>query len=123
MSKKVFIFTKRVLPRSNTFAAAQGNNLSSFTPVYIGLRNNNSGIELIKEHETCVQENIERFPSFSRLLLDGFQILTPSWEAALKGQQANLIHANFGKGGYYCTPLSRQLDLPLITTFHGYRDL
>ena len=119
MPSKVLIFTKRVLPRSNTFVAAQGNNIPSFEPIYIGLRNNQTGIDLIKGKKTCVQENVEPVPSLSRLLLDGLQLLTPAWETALRDQKANLIHANFGKGGYYCTPLSQKLDLPLITTFHG----
>lgn len=81
--------------------AVQGNNLTTFPLVYIDLRNKNSGIGLFKGHETCVQENIERFPTISRLLLDGFQILTSTWRSALKNQQTSLIHANFGKGGYY----------------------
>ena len=119
MPSKVLIFTKRVLPRSNTFVAAQGNNIPSFEPIYIGLRNNQTGIDLIKGKKTCVQENIEPFPSVSRLLLDAFQLLTPNWKNALHKQKANLIHAHFGKGGYYCTPFSKKLDLPLITTFHG----
>lgn len=119
MPSKVLIFTKRVLPRSNTFVAAQGNNLTSFEPVYIGLRVNKSGMELIAGKRTCVQENLERFPSLSRLLLDGCQILTRQWAQALDAQQADVIHAHFGKGGYYCTPISKKLDLPMVTTFHG----
>lgn len=119
MSSKVLIFTKRVLPRSNTFVAAQGNNLPSFEPVYIGLRNNKTGIDLIAQKQTCVQENIEPLPVLSRLLLDGCQLLTHRWAQQLANQHANIIHAHFGKGGYYCTPIAKKLDLPLVTTFHG----
>jgi colanic acid/amylovoran biosynthesis glycosyltransferase len=32
----------------------------------------------------------------------------------------SLIHAHFGPDGIYALPLSKQLDIPLITTFHGY---
>ncbi|MDP5149452.1 glycosyltransferase [Rheinheimera baltica] len=119
MSAKVLIFTKRVLPRSNTFVAAQGNNLPSFEPVYIGLRNDSGGINLIEGKSTCVQANVEPFAMLSRLLLDGCQILTSKWANALAAQQANVIHAHFGKGGYYCAPIAKALNLPLITTFHG----
>jgi glycosyltransferase involved in cell wall biosynthesis len=119
MPPKVLIFTKRVLPRSNTFVAAQGNNLPSFQPVYIGLRADNSGADLIAGKATCVQSTVEPLPWLSRLLLDGCQRLTPKWQQALAEQQANLIHAHFGKGGYYCAPLAEKLHLPLITTFHG----
>ncbi|MBU2870992.1 glycosyltransferase [Colwellia sp. E2M01] len=119
MKPKVLIFTKRVLPMSNTFVAAQGNNLPTYQPVYVGLRNNTSGISLIKGHETCVQENASLFPAFSRLLLDGAQILTPNWRQQLSNVDAKVIHAHFGKGGYYCSPIAKKLDLPMITTFHG----
>lgn len=119
MSKKVLIFTKRVLPRSNTFVAAQGNNLPSFKPIYIGLRNNKSGIALIDGQTRCIQEKHERLPAISRLMLDAFQYLRPGWKRALNDLSANLIHAHFGKGGYYCAPIAMDLDLPLITTFHG----
>jgi colanic acid/amylovoran biosynthesis glycosyltransferase len=119
MSAKVLIFTKRVLPRSNTFVAAQANNLSTFEPVFIGLRPDNGGADLIGNRARCVQSEVEPFPAVSRLLLDGFQVLTPKWAQALAAQKAQLIHAHFGKGGYYCAPIANKLNLPLITTFHG----
>lgn len=119
MANKVLIFTKRVLPLSNTFVAAQGNNLPSFQPIYIGLRNNKSGIDLIDGQSTCVQQQHAVVPLISRLLLDGIQYLTPAWKKALSDLSANLIHAHFGKGGYYCSSISQNLKVPLITTFHG----
>ena len=119
MANKVLIFTKRVLPLSNTFVAAQGNNLPNFQPIYIGLRSNKSGIDLIDGQSTCVQEQYEALPVISRLMLDGMQHLMPAWKTALTDLSANLIHAHFGKGGYYCSPIAEKLNLPLITTFHG----
>jgi colanic acid/amylovoran biosynthesis glycosyltransferase len=119
MPSKVLIFTKRVLPRSNTFVAAQGNNLPTFEPIYMGLRNDAGGINLIDGKSSCVQENVEPFATLSRLLLDGCQILTPKWANSLAAQHADIIHAHFGKGGYYCAPIAKKLDLPMITTFHG----
>jgi colanic acid/amylovoran biosynthesis glycosyltransferase len=119
MVNKVLIFTKRVLPLSNTFVAAQGNNLPNFQPIYIGLRSNKSGIDLIDGQSTCVQEQYEALPVISRLMLDGMQHLMPAWKTALTDLSANLIHAHFGKGGYYCSPIAEKLNLPLITTFHG----
>lgn len=58
-------------------------------------------------------------PILSRLLLDGCQLLTRKWAQQLANEHANIIHAHFGKGGYYCTPIAKKLDLPLVTTFHG----
>ncbi len=119
MKPKALIFTKRVLPMSNTFVASQGNGLQNYQPVFIGLRNDKTGRSLIENQLTCVQEDVEIFPKVSRLLLDGAQILTPKWATALERHNASIIHANFGKGGYYCAPISKRLDIPMVTTFHG----
>ena len=34
--------------------------------------------------------------------------------------ELRLIHAHFGPDSIYALPLSKHLDIPLITTFHGY---
>lgn len=119
MNNKVLTFTKSVLPRSNTFVSAQANNLPSFEPIYIGLKRNKTGINLIQNKATSILEDLVSFPTLYRLALDGFQILPKKWLDDLRSQKAKLIHAHFGKGGYYCTPIAKKLELPLITTFHG----
>lgn len=119
MKPKALIFTKRVLPMSNTFVASQGNGLNKYQPIFIGLRNDKTGVSLIENQTTCVQENVESFPKLARLLLDGAQILMPRWAESLSSLNADIIHANFGKGGYYCSPISKRLEIPLVTTFHG----
>lgn len=40
--------------------------------------------------------------------------------AKMREQNANLIHAHFGRAGYYALPLVRRLGIPLITSFYGY---
>ncbi len=53
------------------------------------------------------------------------------WERTLKGMTQrlqttmsrdgiDLIHAHFGRAGYYALPIVNQLKLPLITSFYGY---
>ncbi len=119
MSKKVLIFTKKVLPRSNTFVASQGNNLPTISPIFIGFKKDNTGLDLITGQATCVQEEYLKLNTIAKLGLEKFSYLSPSWRDALKSWQADIIHAHFGKGGFYCTPISKALQLPLITTFHG----
>ena len=92
MANKVLIFTKRVLPLSNTFVAAQGNNLPNFQPIYIGLRSNKSGINLIDGQSTCVQEQYEALPVISRLMLDGsFAPAADAFPDAANGNFPTLI--------------------------------
>lgn len=119
MSKKVLIFTKKVLPRSNTFVASQGNNLPTISPIYIGFKKDNTGLNLINEQPICVQEEHIRFNAIAKLALEKLSYLSSGWKSALTNYQANIIHAHFGKGGFYCAPIAKALQLPLVTTFHG----
>ena len=119
MAKKVLIFTKKVLPNSNTFVAAQALNLPTMEPVFIGFSKDKSGISLIQDKDFFVQDNYQLFPFLAKLALEKFSYVGKSWETVLRDQQPNLIHAHFGKGGFYCAPIAKKLALPLITTFHG----
>lgn len=119
MTKKVLIFTKKVLPRSNTFVASQGNNLPNISPVFIGFQKDKTGLNLIANQPICVQKDYQHFNAISKLALEKFSYLSSGWKRALKDHEANLIHAHFGKGGFYCSPIAKALKLPLITTFHG----
>ena len=119
MKKKVLIFTKKVLPRSNTFVANQGNNLPNISPIFIGFKKDNAGLDLIAGQKTCIQEEHEKFNTIAKLALEKLSFVAPSWRRALKRCQADIIHAHFGKGGFYCAPIAKVLDLPLVTTFHG----
>jgi glycosyltransferase involved in cell wall biosynthesis len=119
MSKKVLIFTKKVLPRSNTFVANQGNNLPNISPIYIGFKKDNTGLDLIAGQRTCVQEEHQKFNMIAKLALEKFSLVPSGWRSALQSFDADIIHAHFGKGGFYSVPIAKSLHLPLITTFHG----
>ena len=119
MNKKVLIFTKKVLPKSNTFVANQGNNLPNISPIFIGFKKDNSGLDLIAGQRTCIQEDHQKFNMIAKLALEKFSLVSSGWRSALKSFDADIIHAHFGKGGFYSIPIAKSLDLPLITTFHG----
>lgn len=40
--------------------------------------------------------------------------------ALLRDRNPRLVHAHFGVDAVYALPLARRLDVPLITTFHGF---
>ena len=119
MKQNVLIFTKKVLPNSNTFVAVQTKNTPNFQPIYIGFKETKSAKEFIGDAQTCIQNRHENLANFKKLLLESCSYLSRGWFRALKSNQAALIHAHFGKGGFYCLPIARQLKLPLIVTFHG----
>lgn len=39
---------------------------------------------------------------------------------ALRRNSIDLVHAHFGRAGYYALPAIRKLNIPLITSFYGY---
>ena len=40
--------------------------------------------------------------------------------AAMQQDRVDLLHAHFGRAGYYALPIVRQLHIPLVTSFYGY---
>ncbi len=49
-----------------------------------------------------------------------FKGMTCSTIAAMSRDGISLVHAHFGRAGYYALPIVEQLDVPLITSFYGY---
>ena len=119
MNNQALIFTKKVLPISNTFVASQALSLPSIEPIFIGFQEDQAGLDLINGARTCIQKNHESYPRLSKFLLENFNYLSAGWKSALKSHQADIIHAHFGKGGFYSTGIAKSLGIPLIVTFHG----
>jgi len=119
MTHNVLIFTKKVLPRSNTFVATQALQLRDKKPIFLGFAKDSSGIELIKGNHHCVLSDYSSFPKLFKLLFEITGYIHPRWLEAIKAEAPDIIHAHFGKGGFYCAAFAKQLQLPLITTFHG----
>ena len=46
--------------------------------------------------------------------------MTHSLQAAMSRDGIDLVHAHFGRAGYYALPIVEQLGLPLVTSFYGY---
>lgn len=40
--------------------------------------------------------------------------------SAMRQDQIDLIHAHFGRAGFYALPIVRELKVPLVTSFYGY---
>jgi colanic acid/amylovoran biosynthesis glycosyltransferase len=112
----VIIFCDHLLYLSETFIRAQAQALREFSAIYAGSRRV-AGLEL---------------PAGSTYTINSGDISGKIREAAFKlfGKAPNLVgrlqkldpvlvHAHFGPDGLRALPLSRQLGLPLIVTFHG----
>ncbi len=119
----VLIFRKRILPYSETFIAAQGSNLPTWKPVYVGATLERSGADLLRGAVICVLE--QHVPRWRRALtVAGFKrfgVVPRSWLTALRKHAPSLLHVHFGPDALAMgLPLAKALNIPLIVTFHGY---
>ena len=112
----VVIFCDHLLYLSETFIRAQAQALRQFSPVYAGSRRV-AGLELppgssytINSGDTAGKIREVVFKLFGK---------APDLVRRLHALDPVLVHAHFGPDGLRALPLSRQLGLPLIVTFHG----
>lgn len=112
----VVLFSSLLLPPSQTFIQAQGEELRQFTPYYVGSRLV-EGLSLPPERALVInrgdalgaaQEALFKFSGIAPRLYQQVRQLNPA-----------LIHAQFGLSGSLVLPLARSLKVPLIVHFRG----
>ncbi len=112
----VIFFAGNLLPASETFIKAQGEQLKTYKPYYVGSRLI-QGLSLPSEQTIVVnqggrlgfvQESIYKMWGIAPHFYQKIQSLNPS-----------LIHAHFGVCGALALPLKRILKVPMIVTFYG----
>jgi glycosyltransferase involved in cell wall biosynthesis len=111
------IFHRNLLPKSETFVLAQANNLRRFNPFYAGIQH--SGGLPLPEDCLCSMAGGGWYGAAAArwFKLTG---VSPRFLSKLRRIQPALVHAHFEESGLAALPLTRELDIPLITTFHGY---
>lgn len=113
----VVIYRDHLLPPSETFVRAQAEALRSFIPYYAGSRLE-QGLPLPGERILVVNRG--------GLLGKASEVcyklwgLAPTFARQVKRLKPVLIHAHFGPDGVRVLPLARNLQIPLLVTFHGY---
>jgi glycosyltransferase involved in cell wall biosynthesis len=113
----VAIFRHNLFKISEPFITQQAQQLQRHRPLYLGrLRFGNppEGAESL-----ALQDLSPRCP----LARVGWQMLTRDprpYQRLLADRRPALIHAHFGVEGVYALPLARRLNIPLVTTFHGF---
>lgn len=112
----VVLFSSLLLPPSQTFIRAQGEELQQFTPYYVGSRLV-KGLALPPERTLVLnqggflgqaEEGLFKLSGFAPKLYRQVQQLNPA-----------LIHAQFGLSGALALPLARTLNVPLLVHFRG----
>ncbi len=112
----IIIFSSLLLPPSQTFIKAQGEELKKFTPYYVGSRLV-PGLSLPPERTLVLnQGNTWGKAQEGIFKLSGF---APRLARRLKQLDPVLIHAQFGLSGALVLPLVRSLKVPLLVHFRG----
>jgi len=117
MSEKptVGIWTRNILPGSETFIANQLQALRRWSPVLLGERHIEEGLP-VETHFLLEQQAFLR-----RYSHKSFRLWRTSWalETYLSSTAPVLLHAHFGWSGVDLVPTARRLGIPLVVTFHG----
>ncbi|HEV2678445.1 MAG TPA: glycosyltransferase [Aliidongia sp.] len=115
--REIAVFRHNLFRISEPFITQQAQQLLRYKPLYLGrLR---FGDAPAGAGSLAVQDLDPRWP----LPRIGWQIATRSprpYQRLLAGRRPALIHAHFGVEGVYALPLAARLNIPLVTTFHGF---
>lgn len=115
--QKIAIFRHQLFKVSEPFISQQAEQLKNFKPLYLG----RSRLGVAPNNtKSLVLEDLSSQEQFHRKL---WQVVTRDprpYLQLLGDRKPALIHAHFGVEGLYALPLSKRLDIPLVTTFHGF---
>jgi colanic acid/amylovoran biosynthesis glycosyltransferase len=112
----VIIFRDQLLPLSETFIRSQVSSLSRFNGIYAGCRRV-PGLELTGNPVIVLANNAMGRAEELTLKAMG---RCPRLAARLRQYKPVVLHAHFGPDGATALPLARQLNIPLLVTFHGF---
>lgn len=112
---KVLIYENHLLGLTETFVQAQTSALSQFEPVYVGLRRE-SGLDIKEQMHLLNSGGLGGNCRELGFKLTGF---APKFMGRLSALRPVLLHAHHGPSGLRALPITRNLKIPLVVTFHG----
>lgn len=114
--RNVAIYRHQLFKRSEPFIHQQALNIPGFCPIFVGRER--SGCAPGGAVALTMSDNVR----YAGLVPRAMHAITRSPEPMrdlLATSNVALIHAHFGLDATYALRLSRRLDVPLVTTFHG----
>jgi colanic acid/amylovoran biosynthesis glycosyltransferase len=113
MKKHVGIFRMVYPAPSEAFITEQTSHLKDFEPTMVATR-------LIgKSRFPSIVVNPNRHSNFDAQLY-ALSRRPELFKQANRLKSLGLLHAHFGPDGVYAMPLAKQLNIPLIVTYHGF---
>lgn len=114
---RVAIYTRGLLPTSQTFIRSQALALTRWKPVLLGRYRIEKGLDLSGLGFEIIPEAGGRA---GRALRFGPQWPEPRLLRRLKELDVQLVHAHFGTDATDIWPTVRAAGLPMLVTLHGY---
>jgi glycosyltransferase involved in cell wall biosynthesis len=115
----VAVYTEPLLERTMTFVRAQALSMGSFSPVFIGPRRAQSGLELPEGQVEVLHKDDGIVGRMRELPFKVFGY-APNFFRRVKKFHPVLMHAHFAPSALTVLPMARWLGVPLVTTFHGF---
>lgn len=115
--RDIVLFRQNQFRVSEVFITQQAQALRRHAPIYMGRMRFGPGPEGAR---VLLLRDLWRRAVWPRI---GAQMLTRDpapYLRLLAGRRPALVHAHFGVDGVYAMELARRLDVPLVTTFHGF---
>ena len=115
--REVAIFRHNLFKVSEPFIAEQAQHLRRYQPLYLGRLRFGRPPDGAR---SFALQDLYRRCALPRI---GWQMITGdsrAYRRLLKHQRPSLIHAHFGIEGVYALALAERLEIPLVTTFHGF---
>ncbi len=114
---KIVIYRHQLFKRSETFIAAQAEQLEGCDVLYLGRERFGAGPS--NAESLALSDLPDQRGRRARI----WQVLSRDprpYLRLLDGRAPALIHAHFGVEGVYALPIAQSLRIPLVTTFHGF---
>jgi colanic acid/amylovoran biosynthesis glycosyltransferase len=114
---EVATFRHNLFRISEPFIAEQAQHLRRYRPLYVGRKR--FGLPPDGASSLALEDLYKRW----KLPRIGWQMLTGDAQPYLRllgRRRPSLIHAHFGIEGVSALGLAMQLEIPLVTTFHGF---
>ncbi len=113
--RDVAVFRHNLFRISEPFITQQAQRLQRYRPLYLGRLRFGDAPE--GAQSLAVQDLSPAWPRVAWQTISR----SPGAHLQLLGhRRPALIHAHFGVDGVYALELAKRLDIPLITTFHGF---
>lgn len=114
---KIAIFRHTLFKQSEVFIHQQGVALERYKPVFVGLKIADNIPENVEYYCTTSLSGLKHVTSIIKYaLMRDPKIFLPYFD----NNNISIIHAHTGIDGLYSLEIAKKLEIPLVTTFHGY---